>query len=1467
MNLYQFIKRGVAAVMAATLLFTNVANVQASEENIAYEQLDETISENNFIQSVEEETEEAFETVSSNMEKKAEEAIPVNAKLLQEGELNVIVERGGEIPSYSVLSDDSEEVPYAEAKEYFYQELKKEATTIDLSRFKIDKEDFNYFFNWVLNDHGDLYKVHAETARYSYALSDNCVTRVTIGYYADRDSALFEQAVEDALLVIEPGMTDLEKAIALHDYIILNTAYDYDSLLANNVPKVSYSAYGVLVNGVAVCNGYALAYKYLCELQGIECLMVTSDSMNHAWNLIKLGDHYYHVDATWDDPTRDLLGRVRHFYMFSSDASFQQDKEHYGWQVMKNASMADIKATDTTYDNYYWLTINSQMIYGEKDYYYVDSANFQLKKISRSTLESEVLGRLGYWKSWTTGGYWTMGYASLFEANDRLYYNESNGIYSIDPENPSDVKLEYSNPHSTTGEIYGMALQKGVVKYVVGQNPNRIQDFTTHIAEFEEDIVLPAEKVVLSQKEAELATNGQLTLNYTLYPSYVTPNQVTWESDNLAVATVTNGVVTAVGEGSCNIIVTVDGVSDGCHITVSGATKQPRFSIPAGTIDKGQSVTITAEENAKIYYSLNNTDPVLQGQLYQSPIVINEDVTINAYAVVEGQERSQVVSVSYIACENQLVFSQTSLTLKQGESLTLSFSKLPTTKTTADVTITSNNTNVAVVENGTMVRGAGKGQATLTARVADHKGRTVTAQITVTVTSITYTVKFWNGNQLLSEGQVEKGAAAVPPAAPDKLGYSFIGWDKSYDNIQADTELYAQYSPIIYQIDYQTGEGSNDSANPSQYTIESDTITLQPAMPPEGYRFVGWYQESSYKTQISTITKGSTGNLTLYAKWSDERGLWIEDIAPLAYTGKKVQPSEIKVSDGNTLLKEGVDYTVSYKNNINANDLSPEKIGKAPTITIKGKGNYKGTVTKNFEILTKSLEDSDVMIDDLVLSYKAGKKQLPVPKISWNGKNLSKNKDFILTYVNNEDSDAFNEPGEYLIEVEGINNYSGKRTIKLQIATKEEILISRAKVKKIPNVEYTGEEIAVEELLQLTYNNLPLTIGEDYTLTYEPCIQVGTHIIKVEGMGSFKGTLRTSFKITGRSMSKVKVEGLPASVVYTGKDLVLGDDGFVWTPKLTFSSKEAGIITLQEEHYEVSYQNNKNRGTAQIIFTGKNGYSGTLKKTVKIGAYDLKADPDNKVDIILAEDPIYYNKNGAKPSLSVIFDGKPLTENKDYKITYKNNKAISPFVGESPATAVISGIGNFTNKVEIRFTIERQRMEELAVYAPGVEAGGPGKYVSKIKVYDISGKTLTEGKDYFVLYKDKEGNSLDKKSQIAEGKTVVAEIFGKGNYEGMATTEYQILGKGKDIAKAKVTLEKGKKWYYTGEQVILNKEDFKVKIGKLVLLPEDYEIISYSNNISKGTAKAVIEGKGSFGGRKEFTFKIESQSMKWWEKR
>ncbi|MBQ9990283.1 MAG: hypothetical protein IJP31_05000 [Lachnospiraceae bacterium] len=62
-------------------------------------------------------------------------------------------------------------------------------------------------------------------------------------------------------------------------------------LSSQYIPDSSFSAYGVFVEEIAVCQGYALAYKLLCDRVGIECYMVTSDSMNHAWNIVWLDGH------------------------------------------------------------------------------------------------------------------------------------------------------------------------------------------------------------------------------------------------------------------------------------------------------------------------------------------------------------------------------------------------------------------------------------------------------------------------------------------------------------------------------------------------------------------------------------------------------------------------------------------------------------------------------------------------------------------------------------------------------------------------------------------------------------------------------------------------------------------------------------------------------------------------------------------------------------------------------------------------------------------------------------------------------------------------------------------------------------------------------------------------------------------------------------------------------------------------
>ncbi|OMG01521.1 hypothetical protein BK146_06385 [Paenibacillus sp. FSL R7-0333] len=124
-----------------------------------------------------------------------------------------------------------------------------------------------------------------------------------------------------------PAMTPREEIKALHDYVVKNTAYDYDNFLKDTVPEMSRTVYGTLLEHKAVCQGYALTMNLLLELAGIESYYVTgvANGGAHAWNVIVLDGVYYHLDATWDDPVPDSPGNVRYDYFMISDEKMALD--------------------------------------------------------------------------------------------------------------------------------------------------------------------------------------------------------------------------------------------------------------------------------------------------------------------------------------------------------------------------------------------------------------------------------------------------------------------------------------------------------------------------------------------------------------------------------------------------------------------------------------------------------------------------------------------------------------------------------------------------------------------------------------------------------------------------------------------------------------------------------------------------------------------------------------------------------------------------------------------------------------------------------------------------------------------------------------------------------------------------------------------------------------------------------------
>lgn len=311
--------------------------------------------------------------------------------------------------------------------------------------------------------------------------------------------------------------------------------------------------------------------------------------------------------------------------------------------------------------------------------------------------------------------------------------------------------------------------------------------------------------------------------------------------------------------------------------------------------------------------------------------------------------------------------------------------------------------------------------------------------------------------------------------------------------------------------------------------VENTKIVSMPNPPVrDNFTFVGWYTEPNGQGRIFNENTIINGDMTVYAYWHLQttvvpNGFWINDIPMQRYTGKAIKPF-IEVYDGTKLLKERVDYTLSYKNNIRANDVFNART--APTVVVKGKGNYSGTETAFFAILSKNINGEDVIIDNITRAFN-NNLQKPIPVVSWNGKKLKNETDFTVRYPD-ADENAYKAEGTYQIEISGKGNYTGKRVIQFTITNKK--LMSKVSVAKIPNQPYTGSEIIPKLLVK--DGRIPLEENTDYSVSYKNNLETGTATAVLTGLGAYCGEKRISFKITGIDIRKATVADIPDSVMY-----------------------------------------------------------------------------------------------------------------------------------------------------------------------------------------------------------------------------------------------------------------------------------------------------------------------------------------------
>lgn len=314
------------------------------------------------------------------------------------------------------------------------------------------------------------------------------------------------------------------------------------------------------------------------------------------------------------------------------------------------------------------------------------------------------------------------------------------------------------------------------------------------------------------------------------------------------------------------------------------------------------------------------------------------------------------------------------------------------------------------------------------------------------------------------------------------------------------------------------------------------------------------------------------------------------------WTGKEVKPDVlIRCADCNKELKEGTDYKLEYKNNVN--------VGTA-TVKVVGMGAYKGVdQTANFEIeedcgwngikyYNDTYQNGD-HIGSFEWSEWRYNKTAPYISIACNhcGKELENGKDYTITFSNTD------HPGEGTAKVVGLNEYAGHElSFTYTLKPKDLKAKSYYNGDDLGTYKWTGKEVKpdigkiyVQDIYGYVVGTEAVE-GKDYQLEYSNNIEEGTATVKVVGIGDAKGTVLTytyhiekqhgwnGFSVTGHKDG----ESL-GTFKWTGNTVLIDPD-----MRCSHCDKE-----LQENvDYKIEYSNNIDPGVASMKIIGMGDYKG-----------------------------------------------------------------------------------------------------------------------------------------------------------------------------------------------------------------------------------------------------------------------------------
>lgn len=478
----------------------------------------------------------------------------------------------------------------------------------------------------------------------------------------------------------------------------------------------------------------------------------------------------------------------------------------------------------------------------------------------------------------------------------------------------------------------------------------------------------------------------------------------------------------------------------------------------------------------------------------------------------------------------------------------------------------------------------------------------------------------------------------------------------------------------------------------------------------------------------------------------------LEGTVPVAQYTKSGARPEVSITfereiDGTPVvleeLTEGVDYTRTFANNL---AVTTEQTRKKPSVTVKFKGNYKGSVpAQNFIIQDNNRladEVKSVTVADQVAGKKAGSWKSVPEIIDKNGKKLTIGKDCLVYYYYTEETVL---PDGTVREADSV------------VMPKDVVPSGTVIGLRIGPLNYSGES--------LSYKKEPWKQSLVYRIVDRSISRAGV-------------------RVTAQTYPAIMPE---EGVIITAADLLVkyGRDD------LTFS--EDGV----NGDYEIvagSFANNRQAGTASFLIRGLNDYGGTKKVSFRI----LPRALDNaEVTVSAADSP--YRKGGVTVPVTVISNAgrageKILVEGIDYTVSYSNNKTVRGKDEQRPPTVKIKGKGSYKGTLSATFSIVRQDLTEMLHAGGKSSAAAPDrKYSLKQNAWkstpvlkDVNGKALSKTDftvtdyvyaetTYIGNRKYPQGTSIDPVNGLEIGTKISIQIEGLGTYQGNCICTYTIV--------------------------------------------------------------------------------------------